>query len=328
MRRRAFIAGLGSAAAWPVAARAQQPERMRRIGMLWPYSEGDPAGKTFDTAVKQGLAELGWTEGRNLRIDTRWAARGPDEVQTLIKEMVDLRPEVLVTGTVRLTRAMQEQTQTIPIVMMGAGDPLANGLIKSLSRPGGNTTGVTDIFPSIASKWLEMLKRCVPDLERVALIVNPDRAVRGTIEPAVKAGASYGVEVIETPVRTTDEIEQAIAGFAARPAGGLIVLPPPFPPSGRQLIDRLAVQYRLPVIYQDRAFAVEGGLLSYGADLLDMFRHGVPPYIDRILRGAVPGDLPVQFPTKFTLVVNLKTANAMGLTISEAFLNLADEVIE
>jgi putative tryptophan/tyrosine transport system substrate-binding protein len=268
-------------------------------------------------------------EGRNLRIDTRSAGgRSGDEVRTLISELLDLRPQVLATGTVRLTRAVQEQTRSVPIVMMGAGDQLASGLVQSLSHPDGNTTGITDIFPSIAGKWLELLKQCVPTLARAALVLNPDRANASTIEPAAKAGASLGVKVIETPVRNANDIEYRIEAFAAEPDGGLIVLPPPFLPAERQLINRIGIQHRLPMIYQDRDFAVEGGLLSYGADLLDMHRRGVPPYIDRILRGATPGELPVQFPTKFTIVVNLKTARAMGLTIAESFLNLADEVIE
>jgi putative tryptophan/tyrosine transport system substrate-binding protein len=328
MRRREFIAALGSAAAWPLGARAQQRERLRRIGILWPQRESDPVRKTFDAAIRQGLAERGWVEGRSLQIDMRYVGEHPENVGVLIKELIELRPEILVTGTVRLTRAMQEQTRTIPIVMMGAGDPLASGLVKSLSRPDGNTTGVTDIFPSIGGKWLELLRECVPDLEQVAVIFNPDRASVSSIWPAVKAAEASGVKLIETKVRSAEEIEHAIVGLATSPRSGLIILPPPFLPAERQLINRLAVQYRLPVIYQDRAFALEGGLLSYGADMSDMFRNGVPPYIDRILHGATPGDLPVQFPTKFSLVLNLKTAKAMGLTVPAAFLNIADEVIE
>jgi putative tryptophan/tyrosine transport system substrate-binding protein len=327
MRRREFIAGL-CAAAWPAVAGAQQSDRTRRIAILWPNRESDPVRAGFDAALRTGLAELGWVQGRNLQIDARYAAgESPEKVGALIKELVDFRPEILATGTVRLTRALQEQTRTIPIVMMGAGDPLASGLVKSLSRPEANTTGITDIFPSLGSKWLELLTQCAPRLERVALLVNPDRS-SGSILRAAKDAASSGVKVIETQVRSAEDIEHSIVGFAAKPRGGLIIVPPPFLPSERQLINRLAVEYRLPVIYQDRAFAVEGGLLSYGADLLDMHRRGVPPYIDRILRGASPRELPVQFPTKFSLVLNLKTANAMSLIIPSAFLSLADEVIE
>jgi putative tryptophan/tyrosine transport system substrate-binding protein len=331
MRRREFIAGLGGiAVAWPLAGQAQQPPGMRRLGILWPHNENDPTTKAWHSAFMLGLAELGWIEGNNLRIDVRWNPRTNEQTQMFAKELIDLRPEVLVTGTGRLTGALQQQTKTIPIVMVGAGDPLALGLVKSLSRPEGNTTGVTDIFPSIAGKWLELLRECVPGLVRVAMIFDPDRLSGLTAyDAAIQAGAKFGVQVTKIPVRNADEIELAVTAFATEPGGGLIVLPPPLLGPERQVLNRLAVQYRLPVIYQDRSFAVEGGLLSYGADMIDMFRHGGPPYVDRILRGAKPGDLPVQFPTKFQLVVNLKTAKAMGLTIPESFLNLeADEVIE
>lgn len=328
MRRRELIAGFGATAMWPVIGLAQQRERVRRVALLWPYNEGDPVGGSFHAALRQGLAELGWQEGRNVQIVTRWAPRNPEQVPVLVKELLDLRPDVLATGTVRLTRAVQEQTQSVPIVIIGAGDPLASGLVRSLSHPGANTTGITDIFSSLGSKWLEVLRECAPTVKRVALVFNPDRGNLSTLEPAIKAGTATAIEMIEAPVRTAADIEPAIAAFATKPSGGLIVLPPPFLPPERQLINRLAVQHRLPIIFQDRNFAVEGGLLSYGADLHDLFRHGGPSYIDRILRGAAPGDLPVEFPTKFTLVVNLKTAKAMGLTISEAFLNLADEIIE
>jgi putative ABC transport system substrate-binding protein len=330
MQRREFIAGLGSAAAWPVASRAQQPGVMRRLGVLWPHNENDSTTKAWYSAFRLGLAELGWIEGGNLRIDVRWNPRTIEAAETLAGELIDLRSEVLATGTPRLTRVLQQQTQTIPIVMVGAGDPLAVGLVKSLSRPEGNTTGVTDIFPSIAGKWLELLRECVPSLTRVGLIFNPDILTYSTpYDSAVQAGAKLGVQVSKIPFRNAGEIERAVTAFAADPGGGLIILPSaPLPPE-RQVLNRLAVSYRLPIIYQDRSFAVEGGLLSYGADMVEMMRHDAPPYVDRILRGAKPGDLPVQFPTKFQLVVNLKTAKAMGLTIPEPFLNLqASEVLE
>jgi putative tryptophan/tyrosine transport system substrate-binding protein len=330
MKRREFIAALGSAVVWPLAAYAQQPAEMRWLGILWPHNENDPTTKEWYSALITGLAELGWMEGRNLRIDVRWNPRTIEAAQSMARELIDLRPEVVVTGTPRLTRVLQQQTQIIPIVMAGAGDPLAVGLVKSLSRPEGNTTGVTDIFPSIAGKWLEILWECVPDLKRVGLIFNPDILTYSTpYDVAVQAGTKFGVQVSKAPVRNVDEIERAVTALAAEPGGGLIVLPSaPLPPE-RQVLNRLAIRYRLPIIYQDRSFAVEGGLLSYGADMIYMMRHGAPPYVDRILRGAKPGDLPVEFPTKFQLVVNLKTAKAIGLTIPEPFLNLqADEVIE
>jgi putative ABC transport system substrate-binding protein len=328
MRRREFIAGLAGTATWPLAAHAQQPGPTRRLGNLWVRDENDVLQRAMGDAFYQGLAELGWVKGRNLRVDERWSPRTAEEARTMAKELVELRPDVLTTGTFRLTRALQEQTKTVPIVFLGAGDPLSNGLVASLAHPEGNTTGVTDIFPSIAGKWLELLKECVPRLARVALIFNPDVSgpmFLGAIQAAVQA--SSGVNATWMPVRNAGEIARAIAAFVEAPDGGLIVLPPPFLAPERQVINRLAVQYGLPVIYQDRSFVIDGGLLSYGADFVDLMRHGAP-YVDRILRGAKPSDLPVQFPTKFALVVNLKTAKAMGLTIPESFLLRADEVIE
>jgi putative tryptophan/tyrosine transport system substrate-binding protein len=330
MRRREFIAGLGGVAAWPIAAYGQQLTLTQRLGILWPHDENDPTTKAWLSAFKQGLADLGWKEGANLQIDVRSNPRTIETAEALARELIDLRPEVLATGTPRLTRVLQQQTQTIPIVIVGAGDPLAVGLVKSLSRPEGNTTGVTDIFPSIAGKWLELLRECAPNLARVGLVFNPAILTSSTpYEAAVQTAAKFGVQVSKTPFRNAGEIERSVTTLAAEPGGGLIVLPPaPLPPE-RQVLNRLAVSHRLPIIYQDRSFAVEGGLLSYGADMVEMHRHDAPPYIDRILRGAKPGDLPIQFPTKFQLVVNLKTAKAMGLAIPEAFLNLqADEVTE
>ena len=331
MRRREFIAGLGSAAAWPVIAGAQESGRIRLLGMLRQNDENDPVRKFWVSAFLEELAKLGWSEGRNLRVEARWNPRTSEQRQLDARALVGLKPDVLVAAPTRMVRALQEQTRTIPIVMIGAGDPLANGLVASLSRPEGNTTGVTDIFPSIAGKWLELLKACAPNLERVALIFNPD-----TIDPiflrtieagAIDAGAQSGVRTLKMPVRNVAEIERAISDFAAEPNGGLIMVPPS--PSGpeREAINRLALRHRLPSVYQDRTQAAEGGLLSYGADMLELNRTGAF-YVDRILRGAKPGDLPVQFPTKFQFVVNLKTAKAMGLDVPTSVLLRADEVIE
>jgi putative ABC transport system substrate-binding protein len=333
MRRRDFIKLLGgTAAAWPIAARAQG-ERMRRIGWLWPFDDNDPAGRLWMAAFKQGLGELGWVEDRNLRIDVRWNPKSPEQTRTSIKELIALQPDVLLALIPRLVLAVQQQTKTIPIVFVGAGDPLQNGIVSNLAHPGGNTTGVTDIFPSIAGKWLELLQQCMPSLARVALlrdaslIVNPARP-GSTAGIALAAAREAGLDAVEMPVRNADEIARSIAAFAAEPNGGLVVLPPPFPGPERRLIDGLAIRYGLPVIYQDRSMAVEGGLLAYGTDIVHMFGHDAPPYVDRILRGAKPGDLPVQFPTKFVLTVNVTTAKAMGLTIPESLLARADEVIE
>jgi putative ABC transport system substrate-binding protein len=249
-------------------------------------------------------------------------------------ELIALRPDVLVTGTQRLTLALQRLTKTIPIVFVGAGDPLAGGIVRNVVHPGGNTTGVTDLPTGLGSKWLELLKECMPSLARVALILNSDLASPNRTAPtstaasATAAGAQYRVTVSELLVRNPDETEQTISAFAATPGGGLIVLPPPLPGRDRKLVNGLAIRYGLPVLYQDRSFAVDGGLLAYGTDMIYMFGHDAPPYIDRILRGEKPGDLPVQYPTKFILTVNLTTAKAMGLKIPESFLLRADELIE
>jgi putative tryptophan/tyrosine transport system substrate-binding protein len=330
MRRREFIAGLGGAVAWSIAAWAQQDQPMRRLGILWPFAENDPLRRGWTAAFAEGLHELGWTEGHNLRIDTRWNPGTAEQARMVAKELVDLRPDVLVTGTGRLVRVVQQETHVIPIVLAGAGDPLALGLVKSIAHPEGNTTGITDIFPSNAGKWLELLKQSAPGLTQVALIWNPDSlsSIEYFDTPMAQAASQYGIKSVSVPVSNAGEIENAIATFASAPDGGLIIAPPSFSSVEREVINRLAVRYRLPVIYQDRSFAIEGGLLSYGADFIDIFRHGAPPYVDRILRGARPGDLSVQFPTKFTLVVNLKTAKAMSLLIPESFLLRAEEVIE
>lgn len=335
MRRRQFIAGLGSAAAWPVVVRGQQNDRIRRVGTLWLRDESDPLQQMAVNTFRTGLAELGWVEGRNLRMDHRWNPITDNDVRTYAKELVDLSPDVLTTGTSRLVRALQEQTKSIPIVMLGAGDPVARGLVKSLSRPEGNTTGITDIFVvqesgySIAGKWLELLKQCMPSLRRVALIGNPSKGINidNYATPVARAASQNGVRAIIATVGSAEDIERVITQFASEPDGGLIVLPPPFSVTERQVINRLAAQYRLPVIYQERSLAIDGGLLAYGPDSLEIVRQGAT-YVDRLLRGTKPSELPVQFPTKFILTVNLKTAKAMGLTIPEAFLLRADEVIE
>jgi putative tryptophan/tyrosine transport system substrate-binding protein len=334
IKRRTFITLLGgAAAAWPLVARAQPTDRVRRIGFLWYLDSNDPAGKSWVAALMQGLTELGWVEGHNLRVDVRWDPKTAEQTRLFAEELIALHPDALVTGTPRLTLALQQRTKTIPIVFVGAADPLSSGLVPSLSHPGGNTTGVTDIFPELGGKWVELLKECVPSLRRVALVSNLDRALPGPTGPpsgsatsAIEAGRQYGINVTQMWVRNPDEIERAIPAFAAEPDGALIVRP--LPGSQRKLIDGLAIRYGLPVLYQERGFAVEGGLLAYGTDFLYMFGHDAPPYIDRILRGEKPADLPVQLPTKFILTVNLTTAKAMGLKVPESFLARADELIE
>jgi putative tryptophan/tyrosine transport system substrate-binding protein len=327
MRRREFIAGLGGAAAWPVASLAQQGDRMRRVGVLMGYDESDRAAKAYFSGLTQGLAELGWTDGRNIRIDVRWASANVVRMRTFAKELIDLQPDTIVVNSADATKAMQRQTQTIPIIFMLAGDPVGNGIVGSISRPGGNITGFT-YESAIGGKWLELLKEAVPRVTRVGLIFNPELLGWEAYLPPIEVAATqYGVAAIRTPVRNATEIERAIEAFAGELNGGLILVPPPLLAAHRELINRLAVQHRLPTIYQDRRFATEGGLMSYGTDLGELFRRGAS-YVDRILRGAKVSELPVQFPTKFELVINQKIAKAMSLEIPPLLLNRADEVIE
>ncbi len=327
MRRREFVAGLGAAAAWPLAARAQQGGRMRRIGVLLNF-ENDALGKARLALLTQGLGELGWIDGRNVQLDVRWAANNRDRLPTFAMELVDLQPDVILVSSLPVTKAVQLQTRTIPIVFLTVGDPVANALVGSLSRPEGNTTGFTSLFPSIAGKWLELLKEAAPRVARVALLFNPEIVDGNYLPPIESAAAQLLVTAIRTPVRDTIEIGRAIEAFAAEPNGGLILVPPPLFGANQELINRLALRHRLPAIYGSRDSAQPGGLMSYGANPADLYRRGGPSYVDRILRGAKVSDLPVQFPTKFELVINLKTAKAMGLTIPESFLLRADEVIE
>jgi putative ABC transport system substrate-binding protein len=331
MNRRDLIKLLGgAAAAWPIAARAQKQTGVKRIGFLWAFDETDPIGKSFFAAFMQRLAELGWVEGRNLRVDARWNPRTPELTQMAANELIAEQPDILVVVTPRLTRALQQNTKTVPIVFVGAGDPLRQGFVPSLSHPGGNTTGVTDLLPGLGGKWLELMRECVPGLTRVGLIQSGTNQAGppGQALDAKQAGTQYRITVTDLPSGNLEDIERAMPAFAAEPNGGLLVLQPPLPTPWRKLIDALAIRYLLPVMYADRAFVVEGGLLSYGTDILYMFGHDGPPYVDRILRGEKPGDLPVQFPTKFTLSVNLTIARAIGLKIPESFLARADELLE
>jgi putative tryptophan/tyrosine transport system substrate-binding protein len=334
MRRREFIAGLGGAAAWPLVARAQQGERIRRVGMLNPSDENSPETKTNLLLFMQGLEELGWVEGGNLRIERRWAGGNVERMRMLARELVDLKPDVIVVSSGVATKAVQQATRTIPIVFVYAGDPVANGMVANIGRPEGNTTGVTDLFPSIGSKWLELLKEAVPNLARVALIFNPDLINVGsagavtTLTAVEEAAVRYGVKAMRSAVRTGDEIVPALDAFAAEPNGGVIPLPPlGVLPRAIELINQAGLRHRLPTIHSARAGAA-GGLMSYGAIIPDLFRHGGPDYVNRILRGAKPNELPVQFSTRFELVLNLKTAKAIGIEFPPQILGLADAVIE
>ena len=329
IHRRDFITLLGGAtAAWPLAARAQQSGRVRQIGILNPGDENNMKGWSLLT---QGLEERGWVNGRNLRIELRSAGGNVDRMRTVARQLSDLRPDVIVVSSSQATRAVQEQTRTIPIVFVYAGEPVASGILTNIARPEGNTTGVTDLFPSIGGKWLELLKEAFPRLTRVALIFNPEFRTEFMLTSIEEAAVRYSVKAVRIVVRNSAEIEPAIDAFATEPDGGIIVVPPVgLLPSAVQVINRRALQHRLPTLYNARSAGVgeEGGLMSYGADVADLFRRGAPEYVDRILRGAKPSELPVQFSTKFELVINMKTAKALGLTIPESFLLRADELIE
>jgi len=327
MRRREFIAGLGSAAASPVVARAQQGGRVARVGFLGLRDLDDPLEQMRLAWFVQSLRALGWTEGGNLRLDLRGAAANVERAGIIAREIVGLHPDVIVVAGGRTTLMVQQQTQSVPIVFVQAGDAVANGLVKNIARPEGNTTGIGNNLPSFGGKWLDLLKDAVPQIARVALVFNPNLVIAdyaGSIEAAAK---QRGVDAIRTPVRSAADLERTIEAFASEPNGGLIELPPPLVADQRQLMYRLAQKHRLPAIYGQRTNVAEGGMMSYGPDTAEVYRLAAS-YVDRILRGAKPAELPVQFPTRFELVVNLKIVKAMGLTIPQSFLLLADEVIE
>jgi putative ABC transport system substrate-binding protein len=327
MKRREFITLVGGAAAWPLTARAQQSERVRRIGVLLTGDEGDLASKSRLSWLTQDLSDLGWIDGRNLRLDLRWPGGDLDRIRMFAKELVELKPDVIFVGSPAATQALQRQTQTIPIIFTGVGDPVVGGMLKNVARPEGNTTGVTNLIPSIGGKWLELLKEAVPRTSRIALIFNPDISTGAYFAPIEAAASQFAITVIRTPYRDAADLVRAIDAFAADADGGLIVLPPNPVASNRALINRLAVQHALPVIYSNTENTGEGGLMSYGPDIRDLYRR-CASYLDRILRGGKVAELPVQFPTKFTLAVNITTAKAMGLTIPESFLLRADELNE
>jgi len=328
MRRRAVITLLGGAAIWPMAARAQ-PQRMRRIGMLLSLAEGDPAGLEFVTAFAQGLAELGWTVGRNVRIEYRWGAGDLDRFRKYAAELVALSPDVVLASAASIVDALQQASRSVPIVFVTTVDPVGAGLVESLSRPGTNATGFASYEFSMSGKWLELLKEIAPDIKRVAVIRDPAVAAgSGGLAAIQTVAPSLGVELTPVGVRDAGEIERAITTFARRPNGGLITVGPTSSlQRHRDLIIALAARHRLPAIYSSRVFSFRGGLISYGADPIDQYRRAAG-YVDRVLKGERPADLPVQAPTKYELVINLKTAKTLGLDIPPTLLARADEVIE
>src|SRR5262245_37963618 len=330
MRRRAFIKLLGgAAAAWPLAARAQQSGGMRRVGVLMAYAETDREGRASVALFREGLQKLGWTEGRNIRIDTRWAAADVELMQRFAKELVALQPDLILSHTTPTTTALLQQTRTIPIVFAIVGDPVGSGFVATFSRPGGNVTGFNVSEPTLAGKFLELLKEIAPGVGRVAMLFNPSTATYAEywLNPFKAAAAPLGAEAIMAPVHDRSELESVIAAQARTPNSGLSVMPDGFMNVHRAEVTSLAARYRLPAVYPYRFFVELGGLLSYGPDQTDNFRRAAT-YVDRILRGEKPADLPVQAPVKFELVVNIKTAKALGLDVPFLLQQRADEVIE
>jgi putative ABC transport system substrate-binding protein len=326
MRRRDFIQGIGASAAWPFAARAQQP---RQVGVLMSlYSQSDREGQASIAAFLDAFQKLGWTDGRNARIEYRWGAGDAERQKTAALELVHLAPDAIVVAGSPAVADLQRLTSTIPIVFTQVGDPVIAGFVRSLARPDGNITGFEGFEPAMGGKWLGVLKEAMPNLSRAAVLFGSDSgASTAYLRTAEAIAPSLGVAVTPVDVVDSGAIERAVAAFAGQPDNGLVVLPHPRTSADRGSIIILAARYRLPAIYPSRIFTAEGGLLSYGFDPVDTWRDAAT-YVDRILRGEKPADLPVQTPTKFELIVNLKTANALGLTVSASLTARADEVIE
>ncbi len=331
MRRRDFITLLGGAAvAWPRTAHAQQPDRMRRIGVLMGWDENDPEAQFNLAAFVQGLQQLGWVDGRNVRIDYRWANGDINRMRMFAKELVDLQPDVILANTTPVTAALQRETRTIPIVFVIVSDPVGAGFVAGLPRPGGNITGFIHTEGEIAGKLLELLTEIAPSVKRAAIMFNPDTAPGGGSHylPFFEATArSLKLEPIAAPVHNDAEIETVMASLGREPASGLIAMPDGFTFVHRAQIILLAARSNVPAVYWNSVVARDGGLLSYGPDNADILRRAAP-YVDRILRGAKPAELPVQLPVKFELVINLKTAKALGLDVPLQLQQRADEVIE
>ena len=328
MRRREFITLLGGAAAWPLAARAQPAERVRRIGVLLPAAADDSQFQAWVGAFLQELALLGWSIGRNVRIDTRWATTNAVEVRRHAAELAALAPDVILAHGASSVVALQQATRTVPIVFPVAVDPVGAGIVDSLARPGGNATGFMTVEYSLGGKWLELLKQIAPGMTRVAVLRDPANPGGPALFGIIQAVApSLRMEVNSLNMRDADEIERAVAAFASYSIGGLIITPNPFANVHRDLIITLAARHKLPSVYYDRSFVAAGGLISYGPDFLDQYRRAAG-YVDRILKGEKPSDLPVQAPVKYETVLNLKTAKALGLDVPATVLARADEVIE
>ena len=330
MRRREFIMLLSSAAAWPVVARAQQPGGVRRIGVMMSFPENDPEGQSRLNAIRTGLETLGWTDARNLHIDVRWAVGTTlERQQTVAKELIELQPNLIVAQSTTAVTAVVNVSRNMPVVFVQVTDPVGQGIVASLARPGGNVTGFSNFEPAIGGKWLQLLKEIAPPLTQVGVVFNPETApyIGLYLRSLETAASSFSVHITASPVRTVAEIESAVTSVASEPGCGLVVPPDTFTTNHRKLINDLAARYRLPTLYSYPYQAIDGGLMSYGPDVLVLFRQAMS-YVDRILKGEKPGDLPIQQPTKFEFVINLKTAKALGITVPPTLLATADGVIE
>jgi putative tryptophan/tyrosine transport system substrate-binding protein len=329
MQRREFITLLGGAvAAWPLAARAQQGERMRRIGVLMGIGESDPEAKPRVEALQNGLQELGWTEGRNIHLEYRWTAGDLDLTRLFAKEIVELKPDVIVVHSTPAVSALRQLKSATPTVFVLIADPIGSGFVASLAHPGGNMTGFMNVDAPMSGKWLELIMQIAPKIKRVSLIFNPRTSpYQSYLREFDVSAPKFGIQAVATPVLDVAELERAITALGQEQDTALFVVPDVFVQVHRALIIRLAEQYRLPAVYPYRFFATSGGLLSYGIDTVIVFRQAAS-YVDRILKGTAPADLPVQAPAFFKLVINLKTAKAIGLDVPPALLISADEVIE
>jgi putative ABC transport system substrate-binding protein len=331
MRRRDFIAGVAGAAAWPVVVRAQRVDRMQRIGVLMAGDESDPQKKSWLSAFTQGLAELGWTNGINLRIDVRWAENNVERMTMLARDLAELQPDVILASNTPATAALQRETQRIPILFVGISDPVGSGFVAGLPRPGGNLTGFINMEAGMGGKWLQLLTEIAPSVKRAAIMFNPDTAPGGGSYfylPAFEAAArSLTVVPIIARVHSDAEIETVMTSLGREPRGGLIVPPDSYTNAHRAVVILLAARNNVPAVYRDSEDVKAGGLISYGPDVEDIFRRAAP-YVDRILRGTKPADLPVQLPIKFEMAINVKTAKALGLAVPQSILLLANTIIE
>jgi putative ABC transport system substrate-binding protein len=328
MKRREFITLIGGGiAAWPLKAQGQQPERMARVGVMFAYNASDPEAKPFVAALKKGLQDLGWIEGRNIEFDFRWPAADPDRIRAYARELVGTKPSVILVNNTSGTAALRQETLTVPVVFVDIADPTRSGLVTSLAAPGGNLTGFTNFEATMGAKWLQLLRDVAPDRTRAGLLFNPNTHSGQYFRMIETSAASLEIESIQLPVQDAAGIERAIASLGRDVNAGLIVLPDFFHFAHRDLIVALAAQHRLPAVYPFRYFVTAGGLICYGIDQADLYLRAAS-YVDRILKGSKPADLPIQQPTKFELLINLKAAKVIGLTIPESLVARADEVIE